>query len=388
MMPSKESIISYLDFEFHRLQSETQKPGWTLWGLFGGIATLLWLILKEIEFHPFGNNQLLKFIILGFFAKEIIEYLIFFSGLESQKDFINKNKYTFSKTHFSSNRMLLFVEVLQTVILLLLINKCDLSVLTNISINIYLWSRLILSILAITLCYIELPMRLSDERDKKFSIGGSWILLIFSLIVIALLTSEIEVKEFSEIIPEIRIAGMITLCVYLISLSTKVNHKNYFIKNICDLRKLVSLDQITEEKAINQIEIIFSGMELESVFQKEILENLNILNNINNAIISIKHKMEFIKENSKRELTEGEKTSLIAVQDSIRHDYDEIEKSFDICEKMNKDLYNRVSRVTSSSPNQDLEIENLFSNFKIAMNEITRNLKDIAPSDITQEMIE
>jgi hypothetical protein len=44
-----ELALNVIDFEIERIESEQSRPGWTLWAVYGTIASLLWLLGKEYE---------------------------------------------------------------------------------------------------------------------------------------------------------------------------------------------------------------------------------------------------------------------------------------------------------------------------------------------------
>src|SRR5258707_5452739 len=49
---ARSDLIHLLEFEIKSVQEEDKKPGWTVWALTGSIASIIWLILKEIEGFP------------------------------------------------------------------------------------------------------------------------------------------------------------------------------------------------------------------------------------------------------------------------------------------------------------------------------------------------
>src|SRR5438128_1279564 len=41
---SVERVLNALDFEIGQITSEQQRPGWTMWAIYGGLASTLWFL--------------------------------------------------------------------------------------------------------------------------------------------------------------------------------------------------------------------------------------------------------------------------------------------------------------------------------------------------------
>jgi hypothetical protein len=44
----KRTLIDLINRETDQIESEQKRPGWTPWALLGALATLLWLLMKEM----------------------------------------------------------------------------------------------------------------------------------------------------------------------------------------------------------------------------------------------------------------------------------------------------------------------------------------------------
>lgn len=78
VVDAKESFISYLNNEIDQIREDIKMPGWTNWAILAALASIVWLIILEIEKNVFNFDQIfLLYIILSltyFIFRDIYDF--------------------------------------------------------------------------------------------------------------------------------------------------------------------------------------------------------------------------------------------------------------------------------------------------------------------------
>ncbi|MEL1254838.1 hypothetical protein AAEO57_13690 [Flavobacterium sp. DGU38] len=111
----RSQLLSFLNEEISQIEKEETKPGWTIWALFGGISTCIWLLINQIEkTAPNWNKISLMLIAIAFLG---ITFRIITKRLYRKNVSSENNRFLPLKQFFESSRLSMLLSLLYAIII-------------------------------------------------------------------------------------------------------------------------------------------------------------------------------------------------------------------------------------------------------------------------------
>jgi hypothetical protein len=367
---SRSQLLSLLDSEIERIQTQDREPGWTKWALLGGLGTDLWLISNELEHGSIDWQKSAIFFLWLFLAKEFLAHL---NGLLA---FRSNNKsgprfFLFKAYGQQLRRLAIFYAFMYALPLFLLIHVAfPLSTHSIWFLRIYLIFFAFVSCLAIPLSFLRLPFSVGPERRSV----RVTLLILFLLITVPLseLSSYIINTWSTFTQPTLRVSTLFLIGLYLIQLLLRGQTGTPLLNTLIELRRSLVLGQIDYQSAFKQAEVAFSGLRVSDVLQDEVNIMLSHMNEINIRLESMRKELQALESH------ESDPALASTIQRSLSSLLDEIEKSLEILESGTQRLGKRIRWIFMIAPNSEGELKSIQSKLLESIRSIRENIQSVA----------
>jgi hypothetical protein len=312
----KSDLIHLLDSEIDFAKNEIQQSGWTKWAIYGGLATLLWILFNELEKGGITLEILYLLLLIILFLTElrfVIGSVIPISEDEETERFINTSI-------ISKNRLVLLLMVLPVILALFAISYLSnfvgmfVAILTYVINGWFIFCILFMLVLS----FKEFPLP-SNTKKLKWYTRIAPALMSFALIYVLYTLLEIVIGH-STLLAHIRIAGLISVIYYLLYLINRVSTGSPLLDSLINIRRKYSLGYLDYKQAAEQTDIALTGMRISNFLQGYIVEILSLFDEFYPKIqkISIQLRaIEKINEESQEQFLEEDKIAAESIRSSI-----------------------------------------------------------------------
>ena len=116
-----ERVLHVLDFEIDRIQTEQQRPGWSIWAIYGALGTSIWLLSEQIASATASLTNVLQ-LLIGFSAGGFLFDVIAMAAPIKKAEVIHEGRFRWFGD--SANRRVVLVDAFRltaTTLLILLV---------------------------------------------------------------------------------------------------------------------------------------------------------------------------------------------------------------------------------------------------------------------------
>jgi len=288
-------VMGLLDSEIAHLRSEHQRPGWTRWALIGGIASVIWLILSEIEQGLFETSStMILFLVLSLLFHSALALL----RLAKATHPLQSSGMRFQLTHsiFGQEQALFLLESLHSL---------------SIVVISYLFRGLVAWPFTVTVCIIHgfesfmyllgvlfsylpaIPVR--TPKGGRFGTAIGLIEFGANSIPASSYLSAIVLSARGIQVADIRLAGLFLALVYLLRILLRAGAEVPLLESFVAVRRQLALSQITVGDAIQQIDIALYGLQVADVWQKDIQDLLRQISSAHSELHDATQEAEAIQ---------------------------------------------------------------------------------------------
>lgn len=333
------SFLNYIDEEIKYIQDEIQKPGWTIWAVIGGLASLGWILLGIIEKQDFSVKFSLALVLLINYAYSSVS--VFF-----EKDLIPEGNSKEKAIPFSdiskkmgilkASHILGIIRLVSIIYITYLLRK-ELGTWGSTIAYIYNGLRLFLAlILPMLLQIVQTGYNFMQSNDKyrdypfaaapppmptKLNFKTTLLMNLPLLTLSAYLfwnSLQYSLKNMSYLtIEDLRLASVIVGIYILLKLLTNTQTKNPILASLVEARRNYVMGRIDFSTTKKHVDIALSGLEISDVLQQEVSKLIAHIQNAETDLDITKTKIELLVK-LESENTEQENNILIdSVNDSI-----------------------------------------------------------------------
>lgn len=311
----RSQILLLLNEEISQIKSEESRPGWTVWALFGGLATCTWLLLNQIE------NQIPKWDVI-----KIMLIIITLSGysLKALYGFLTMEKNTSDdrlisvSQIFSNSKMILIINLLWFLFIGYLV--------ININILVANWQLfctyfgIVFNIFFIFVGLILSTFNFVMPRNQdRFSKNKIFIVFFLIFLMTGLVAAFMWIKYLLNLnlllVFEFKITLLISTIALLISISFSLKSPAQSLDNLIELRRDLILGVLPTMQIKNQIDLILRGLSIQDYYSKDLSDMLASLQLLEKEIFLATQKISLYKDNDSFKIQNEEK---ILTQDSLR----------------------------------------------------------------------
>lgn len=314
-----DSLLRLLDTEIMSITSRNQKYGWSIWVLIASLATLIWILLSEIEGitnFDYLDEILTFFFTLGIYIYSLIRPSFSPSYLEGRR-----SGFVYSNNLINQRPALILMTLISLSIFVNILASDIYSQFAKISSLIFFGFILLFLIFLSVLNIISWPLPKNYEDNTFFII----IICFFALLsTISLISQLLSLKSSIVLIETIKIAGLVfsIIIIFLLLLSIPANPP--FLHVLTGIRQDLLLGRIDIDLAKEKTEIALLGLDFPNILHK--LINNYIL--IGEDIISL--NKDFIdKLNILKTKKDNQKISTIKILFTQKEEFITIFEEYD-----------------------------------------------------------
>lgn len=296
--PTVESILGVLDFEINRITVEQQRPGWTLWAIYGGLVSSGWLLLDQWEK---GSVNVINVLHL-FLIFSLITDIITDSQILLPNDTKRLKKTPRVKQYTEITRPLdafLFMarSGLLLLIAILLRNKINL-IQTGITLF-YYGVLTVLGVLGFVISLFNISILFPPQ---PWEIKARMVSNIISVIVLAALvwavSGYIELALAHPIlisVSDFRVAGLLYVISFLIPMLAEHSKDNPLLTSLIEIRRDLAFGHVDLQTAVQQSDIAIAGLKAEEALRVGFSDLLQFMEELDQEVRKLAGNIEQIK---------------------------------------------------------------------------------------------
>ena len=273
-----DHVLNFLDGEISRINAEQHRPGWSMWALYGAIASVLWLLLNGWEqgaVHLVSALQLFLVVSLSF---EILRgFLMWIKETPRHKE--RQRRFKFMSDVQNSGTW--GWSLARACIILLIVITSTRGVSWGpIAFAVFMQTLTIaLSIWTVIRILRDDPVPVEEHFIRKkgiasfigfgvqalFSIVSLWVVARYFFAAVSRYPEGTSVSDF-------RTAGLLVVLSFLLSKLVSESKQSPLLGPLVQVQRDLSFGRIDADAAVRRADIILDGMEAEELFQEEISE--------------------------------------------------------------------------------------------------------------------
>ena len=301
---SPELLVKLLDEEINRLDNSSKRSGVTPWILLATISGIIWIIFPELEKYTSNYTSLLLPLLLVSITYDLIILLVAIISLKGGETTNPNSNFQLANIKFGENRVKILYETIRLLVVLLLIAYCY----TNYSHNIilYLFPTYIIFFLILIgsflLSFFPIPFSTEGNRKYKFYGQCTIILITTSLFIGTLGVLQTVIHNQVDIHTWKLSSLLFAISIILGLLAKQGPNQSPFLNSLINIRRDFILNKITDNEAVKQIDIIFSGLSISTILQKDIDNLLSKERHITSILNSMAKEYETVKRAAQNDL--------------------------------------------------------------------------------------
>ncbi len=266
----KENVLHLLDAEIKHVISSEKDSGVTVWALTVALASILWVILDQIEALQVELSNILLLFLLYSLITDFI--YIFSRGIASTSTFQGERRFRFSQQDLSSSRSAALLLFIRALVLVLLISQYGdyLFSITKYTTYIFYFFLLFLILVGLILSFINLPLPITREQSFK----KTAVLLVISLIPLMCAIDILYPWDNNHIlsfsISDYKLSSLILAFSILLIILVRSRIRTPLLDSLIRLRRDIALSKLDIDDAVKQVDIALIGLRVTDVFQKEL----------------------------------------------------------------------------------------------------------------------
>jgi hypothetical protein len=388
----RSQLLSLLNEEISQIHKEESKPGWTIWALFGGISTCIWLFINQIEKVTPNWNTISIMIITAAFLSLALKSLS--KRIQKNIKVSKDNRYLPIKQIFEKSKQYIILFLLYLSIIYILIKRTLYDIepwqlnVTYISITFYIIISIIGLLLTKTgeLFVVPFDINSGGITNKKTSTTTSIIIVLITIleVVTVFIWSNYIWSKNLFTLYEFKISILICTIAILLLLTTSLKSPSHILNNLIELRRELILGVLPTEKIKKQMDFIFRGLKIEDYYSKETSEILTALQQYEKEIYFASQKVNLFYNKSLEtvDINNEKKLTLDSLSESVLlHLINAANIMFSKIEITNKKLKRKGIIVKTFNKNENVEILNEISNTIYSSttnyNDLVKNWHDI-----------
>lgn len=333
-------VLQVLDFEIERIRAEQRRPGWTMWAIYGAIASALWLLSEQIASGTTHLTNVLQLVVAFVLIVYLLEVLKMIAP-ESQRG--GGPQVRFRWFHHSTNRLVIGIDLLRAVSITLIALTITAGLRWyHITAALLIFGGMTLLSLAILVAtFFKFPVKtgaLPIVGWLSRTIAGliwSGEISLFGWLAYAYIGA---VRSSAEIVSlaDVRIAALLVAMSVGLRIVANESLTSPLLLSLIETRRDLVFGHLDLDTAISNAEIAIAGMNESDVLQEDVQGILRSVEQIDKRVIkAARHVEEFksLHDGTKLAPDERELAQMI-----LNHGQAVIEYSRDFNEELEKQI--------------------------------------------------
>jgi hypothetical protein len=279
--PSAERVLSALDFEINQISSEQQRPGWTIWAVYGGLASSLWLLSEQWEKGTVHLIQSIHLFLIFSVLIEIVRQSGRFLPIRNPRDKVTNSSRParFQNLLKGQSALVLFLYsfrfILITAITIFLVRRVWWW--GTVPLILYFGMFSLISLVALITLYVPTVLTVTPEapRAKGFSKKKYYFFWLCMIVLLSVgLTAHLVSVRTSYPngvnASDLRFAGLLIVISFLLPLIPEESKNRPLLSRLKEIRRDLAFGWIDVDTALQQADIALTGMPVDDVLQEDI----------------------------------------------------------------------------------------------------------------------
>ena len=351
---ARQELLHLIDEEIAEVKAVARAGGWTVWAVWGALASLFWIASKEIQAGKISWEAIAH----GFLLMMVISSLVkrcfpgrpsHVWGLDNQARFYKFDEFFSGGVRFFLWRLLSAAGLLALAVYLGFAAKG-----LEFLVWFYLTGNVLLYLFAGVFLLSNLPI--SEPQPGKRQLFIQWS--IFSMVVLVNIGCIVVVSMANEDIAqryevdEIRLSAIFLGGWILLDILMKGHPRMGLLSELIAIRRSLCLQTLTLKAASERAEIALLGTKLSDVLQKELEAVLEAVRSADEACSMAHEEMLSFQSNisDRKNLSEDEKKIAVAVARSVGLRLRSIKSSVDVANNATKRYIRKCSFLLAMNP--------------------------------------
>ncbi len=367
-------FYNYLDSEINNLSGDIKRPGWNMWAILVGLATLGWLLLDALESGEYSFQNVIGLL----FVLSLTQYLYFsISGVFDSLSTNNQKQARFINVASQIRNWRFFILLIGQGAFLIfasIIFSDDVGTLIT-TLSIIFAAVIIIAVLfSFALVFLQLPI-LSSPLKRNLNVIVS---VLFSALLLFIIWRHIELllNSSSTSFNDIRLTLLVAASFYLIVLLIRVPRGLLILDSLIDIRRQLMLGEISIENAVIQTNIALTGLRAYDVLEEYVVKLLSIYREaaaeLTGALSTINNLENIYHESQTSE--EDQSSLAMPLIESLHNSVDKVKGIIRTTPELIRPLRTRLILMSSAADISDT-VDDLDLKFTEAVDEISQHLK-------------
>ncbi|MGA7192145.1 MAG: hypothetical protein WBW94_00840 [Anaerolineales bacterium] len=316
------NLIHLLDSEIELVRDERQQPGWTKWAISGSLATSFWLLFNEIEKGQGSVNAVITLLIVISLSSNLVIQLRARLLPDSPSSYSSRGRFMVSN-EYANDRFAMILSLLRYITMLYLTYMVSSRSIQLVSISSYIVNGLYLALILyfLLMSFLNIPLQPGYIKTSNWKVQMV-VTIPYIIIVYALFSYLSYFLTYSQLIANIRIAGLIAAIYFLVTLISTISSDSPLMNSLIKIRRDFSLGNLEYTKAVEQTDTVIAGLKIADVLQDYVQNVLVLLDsldskkkNLSDGLTTIE---KIIAETGTGDLAVEQKVKLRSLFNSVR----------------------------------------------------------------------
>lgn len=294
---SPELLVELLNEEINRLDSFPTRSGINPWILLAAFAAIIWMIFPKVYDYSANYLDLILPFLLLYVFHDLITYLINTLKPNDTNGPGKTGRFQLTNINIGGDRHSILLELIKVGIIITMISYIS-NIYKSYGIKLlyipYSMIALFLPLMFV-LSFFEFPLSLKSGSKNKIATILIILIFILCLSVGSWFLIEIGIQNKPSMISW-QISGSFLVISIIIGLLAKSNRESSpLLNSLIDLRRDIILNKISFESALNQTDIVFSGLSISHLLQDEVEKILVLQRQISKLLHTIANEYEATK---------------------------------------------------------------------------------------------
>jgi len=358
-----ELALNVIDFEIERIESEQSRPGWTLWAVYGTIASLLWLLGNEYEKGHVDIFNVAQLLLVLWIVRDVVHYSTRQLAPVRHRPYPSPKRFVPATAHFSPSEMFFYWIRFVALFFLSLLLMSKIKWFFSVPLLLfYGLMSLIVAIGLIVATYYD-PLVITKHVPQKRIADNRKIVITWCLITISILISAIAHLNYLSRYPDLvslsdlRSAGLLLVLFTILPKSFESEKNKPILGSLTEIRRDLAFGRLSPESGLRNADIAIRGLLIEEKLQEELSAALSLFERFEVEYDRVSTEVKvFMKELPTRteEITAEQRAKARMVMLAAHKSFDSFLKQSDDIEKMTKSLRIHSTSAREVAPKEAL----------------------------------
>lgn len=298
LAPERREFLDFLDSEINNLQAEVQRPGWTIWAILGSTATLVWLLLSQLESHEYSSVKVIGILIVSCL---LFDFASFIKNILTPSKPSYRREIMFISHHRARHNSISWIMACFkyiTLLIFVIILSNTFSRVTTVGSMMILSLFLLSYILAITFVLLKFPIVVDIGSSEIGQISIGFLVIAYLTTIISIATVYLDflfISPGGATFSDVKLALLLASTYYLLFLLFYTPPGNLMLDSLIMIRRELCLGKTDLAFSIRQADMTLLGYRISDVLEEYISKILSLYRDANTELENCSKHLELVK---------------------------------------------------------------------------------------------